>query len=99
MDFKNLPPCKLVLCKKIERATYLARMIKSSNKNIFDEPRDGWKLNESGELEIDYYTGSPYPETITDLACSEDSQDEEEFELSSSDEDDSDEDFNDDNLQ
>lgn len=90
-----MPPCKTVLINKINRTNYLARMIKCSSQNIIDAPENGWFMNESGELEIEYFTGSPYPETITDIACAEIGEEEEETRVSSDDEGESDEDADD----
>lgn len=68
-------------------------MIKCSSQNIIDTPEKGWLTNENGELEIEYFTGSPYPETITDIASVEmNEEEEEETRHSSDDEGDSDED-------
>lgn len=91
LDFKNLPPSKSVLINKIERSNYLARMIKYSHANTISTPEIGWLKNELGELEIDYFTGNPYPESITDIVPEDNSDTEDELQFSSEDEENSDE--------
>lgn len=67
-------------------------MIKTCSTNLIDKAKEGWRINENSEMDIDYYTGAPYPSSITNLVlnendisinneCSEDSS------ISSSDED------------
>lgn len=63
-----MPPCKKVLCKKIQRANYLAKIIKSCNQNFIDSPEGGWTINECNEMEIDYFDGNPFPENITNIS-------------------------------
>lgn len=91
MDFKNLPPSKSVLLHKIERTIYLARMIKCSSENFFGVPQKGWMANENGELEIEYFSGAVYPESIADMTyADENSDNDDECQRSSDDEEDSD---------
>lgn len=88
VDFKNMPPCKKVLMNKIERSQYLARMMKNSVNGTIDKPGIGWILSETGDIEIDYFSGDPFPEDVATLPIDlqEDSEDEEGGHLSSSDE-------------
>ncbi|XP_055307994.1 uncharacterized protein LOC129572103 [Sitodiplosis mosellana] len=72
VDFKNLPPCKSVIRKKIERTNYMAQMVKQSEQNYLEIPSDGWFINEMNELELDYYSGSPFPTSITNMTSDED---------------------------
>lgn len=93
-----MPPCQKVLINKIKRTQSLTRMIKSSNENSMQLPEayDGYRLNESKEFEIAYFSGYPYPQNFSDVMnetlCDEDknstNNDNHEFdcELSSSDE-------------
>lgn len=81
MDFKNLPPCKSSFLNKIQRSNYLAHMIKYSSENNMSTPKSGWVINENGEFEIEYFTCTPYPETVADVAGSEDSDDDREDRL------------------
>lgn len=90
MDFKHLPPCQSVLRMKIERTNYLAGIIKSSSENYIGAPKNGWFINENGELEMEYFSGNPYPEIVTNMSRSNDSDSDEEFQLSSEDEDETD---------
>lgn len=81
VEFKNMPPCKKVLYKKIQRANYLAKVMKDSNQNtIENRPESGWILNEFNELEIEYFEGSPYPEHITEISIDNLSDEEDESE-------------------
>lgn len=77
-----MPPCKKVLKKKIDRVKYFAKMIKFCNRNFVDRAENGWILNECKEMEIDYFSGGPYPENITNISIStqedEDSDDDDE---------------------
>lgn len=95
LDFKNMPPCKSVLVNKIARVDYLTRILKSPCESIIGAPDSGWQTND-GKLEIRYFSGSPYPESIADMTCSDDSDNDEEFQLSSGDEEESDHDSSDD---
>lgn len=73
-------------------------MIKSSSDNTISTPERGWFANENGELEIEYFFGSPYPELIADMTCDDDdnSDSDEEFKRSNDDEEESDGDSSDD---
>lgn len=58
-------------------------MIKCSNQNRVDRPNGGWILNECNELEIDFFEGNPFPDTITNISIDnpkDDDNDEEEDE-------------------
>lgn len=67
-----------------------------SSKNNISTPERGWRANEIGELEIEYFFGSPYPEVITAMPCADDSDKEDEVQISSDDEKESDGDSSDD---
>lgn len=94
VDFKNMPPCKGVLFKKIQRVVYLANMIKCSNENRIGRTEGGWILNECNEFEIDFFDGSPFPDLITNISIDnpkdndddEDNEDDEDEYFDSSDE-------------
>lgn len=77
-----MPPCKSVLLNKIKRTNFLANMVKSSSKTTMDlnALECGWIMNADNELEIEYFNGNPYPETITDMASGDVSDNEEEEE-------------------
>lgn len=100
-----MPPCASVLLNKIKRTLNITRMIKSCNKNTIDLPKaiEGYCLNENNEYTIEYFAGYPYPENLTDLINDNipnnnndaANSDEDNCELSSSDEE-YDEDFEDD---
>lgn len=91
-----MPPCKKVLLKKIERTSYIAQIIKSSSRNIIETPKSGWFVNENGELEVEYFSGSPYPETIAEMTCDDDSDNDETFQFSSDDDEECEENLSDD---
>lgn len=66
-EFKCLPPCLSVLVNKIERANYLARIIKTCNQNnlwFADPGNHGWIKNSNNQFEIDFYSGPQFPEVI-----------------------------------
>lgn len=42
-------------------------------------PNHGWFRNERNELEIDYYSGSPYPTSIADMTSDKVSNDGDNF--------------------
>lgn len=46
-------------------------MIKKSSQNNIEMPNSGWLRNEMGELEIEYFSGSPYPTSIVDIQSKE----------------------------
>lgn len=76
-----MPPCKSVLLNKIKRTNFLSQMIKNSFADKISSPSSGWFINENNELEIEYFTGDPFPEVITSMESdniSEDEQEEEE---------------------
>lgn len=75
-----MPPCKKVLYKKIQRANYLAKVMKSCNQSIIDRSQSGWILNEHNELEIEYFEGNPYPENVTDISIDNSTDEEDEDE-------------------
>lgn len=59
-------------------------MIKFAHANTISTPEIGWLKNELGELEIDYFNGNPYPESITDIVATDnmdisDSEEEQQF--------------------
>lgn len=60
-------------------------MIKNSSHNTISLPETGWISNENGELEIEYFHGTAYPERITNMVDQNESDNEEEFEFSSDD--------------
>lgn len=68
LEFKNMPPCKSVLLNKIKRANSLSQMIKTSSEKTIDLSWNGWFINENNELEIEYFTGNPFPEIIITMA-------------------------------
>lgn len=93
-----MPPPKTVLEKKIARTSYLTQIMKRCSENIIGTPKNGWLINENNEFEIDYFDGSCYPTSITDIASAHDSEEEDESEqlyLSSEDEDEDHDDFDD----
>lgn len=70
-EFKCLPPCLPVLVNKVERANYLATIIKTCNQNniLFAEPGNhGWIKNSSNRYEIDFYAGPQFPQIIENEA-------------------------------
>lgn len=75
LDFKNLPPCKSVLKKKIIRANYLAYMMKRATYSLIDSPSEGWSTDENGRMTIDYFDGDPFPNNITDIVLETDDDD------------------------
>lgn len=89
-----MPPCKSVLLKKLQRTSTLAKMIKCSSNNIIVMLKDGWIINDRGEMEIDFFDGNPYPENITDISIdtnNEEENDDEDVYCSSDESDESDE--------
>lgn len=64
-----MPPCQKVLMNKIKRTQSVTRMIKSSKQNTIDVPEavDGYYLDESNKFGIEYFSGYPYPQDISDL--------------------------------
>lgn len=82
-----MPPCNKVLMKKIERSQYLARMMKNCVNGTIDKPGIGWISSDTGDIEIDYFSGDPFPEDVATLPIDiqGDSEDEGGY-LSSSDE-------------
>lgn len=67
--FKNMPPCQKVLTNKLKRMLSMTRMIKTSNQNSIDVPKavDGYGVDESNRFTIEYFSGYPYPQDISDL--------------------------------
>lgn len=59
-----MPPCKSVLLNKIYRTNYLAKMVKFAQENTIDQAKDGWYINESNEMEIEYFSGDPFPDNM-----------------------------------
>lgn len=83
-----MPPCRSVLLKKIERTEYLSHMIKYACNKDIAEPRSGWIVGNSGEFQIEYFTGNPFPEIVTKISFEDeqDDTDDEEVACSSNDE-------------
>lgn len=84
-----MPPCKSVLLKKIERTQYLSQMIKKSTDNYIVLAEKGWLVDENQEMEIEYFSGNPFPDTIANIRLDDsgdDSEKEEDICLSSDDE-------------
>lgn len=54
--------------KKIQRAVYLANVIKCSNQNRIDRPENGWILNDRNELEIIFFDGNPFPDAVSNIS-------------------------------
>lgn len=55
-------------------------MIKNASCNHLKEADKGWISDENGYLEIDYFSGNPYPESIANITFNnqeEESEDEE----------------------
>lgn len=87
-----MPPCESVLLNKMKRTLNVTRMIKSSSKNTVDLPKaeEGYCLNEKNEYTIEYFTGYPYPDNFTGTNLNNNSNasssDEDNCDVSSSDE-------------
>lgn len=65
-------------------------MIKNSTKNIIEKPKDGWLVNENDEMEIDYFADNAYPNVVDEIQIrdeEDDTEDDENGYISSSDED------------
>lgn len=83
-----MPPCKKVLLNKIARTEYLSEIIKNASNNIIEQPKTGWII-ENGDMQIEYFNGNPFPETITTISLNDqnnDSDNAEDFFSSSDDE-------------
>lgn len=68
-------------------------MIKDSTKNYIDAPKVGWILNENSELEIDFFSENPYPDSIANISIDDhedEGKDDENTCVSSSDEEEND---------
>lgn len=78
MNFKALPPCRAVLLNKIKRTNAIAAMFKNACQSIVDIPQitDGYTISDHGLFEIEYVTGSPFPEQLADISLSDSSDDE-----------------------
>lgn len=66
-----MPPCRNVLQNKIERTQYLSKMIKNASRNHIGDPTKGWVLDENGDMEINYFTGNPFPDNIAKIPLDE----------------------------
>lgn len=77
----------MVLLNKIERTQYLSYMIKNASKNYIEQPAKGWIKDENQFMEINYFDGSPFPESISrnTVGRESDSEDDEDGYISSSD--------------
>lgn len=85
VDFKNMPPCRNVLLRKIHRKKILTSIIKKACNNVVDLPlHNGWYIDDNSRLMIEYFTGSPYPDSLPDISIKE-ASDEEEYYVSESD--------------
>lgn len=91
VDFKNMPPCHKVLLNKIKRTDYLASVAKGAMDRFFDQPDEGWVIND-GEMELIYFSGNPFPEDLTKVPLDQenDSEDDEPANPTFSDEENSD---------
>lgn len=87
-----MPPCRNVLKNKIERTQYLSQMIKNASLNHIGDPTKGWIIDENGDMEINYFTGNPFPDSIAKITINESEPEDEEDYISSSDYDSNDDD-------
>lgn len=63
-----MPPCQNVLSRKIFRTKILTSIIKNAKEPAIDiNLSEGWYVDENGKLAIDYFSGNPYPENITEI--------------------------------
>lgn len=62
-----MPPCKNVLLKKIERTDFLSKMIKNATSNNIGQPTTGWMYDENGDMQLEYFSGNPFPENISQI--------------------------------
>lgn len=86
VDFKNMPPCRNVLLRKIHRTKIITSVVKNACKNVLDlQLTDGWHIDDNMKITIEYFTGSPYPDNLGDITINETSDDEEESYVSESD--------------
>lgn len=90
IDFKSMPPCKRVILNKAHRTRYFAHVIKNASDNFIEKPSDGWTINEKNEMEIEYFSGDSYPDSIANIECDEQCDEDNEALYSSSDDDESD---------
>lgn len=75
----SLPPCQKVLYNQIKRAQFVARYWKRADQTDpsgTENPTDyGWRENQNGMLEPDWYAGSSLPSLITDTQTNDDDDD------------------------
>ena len=68
LNCASLPPCKKVLDNQIRRANFVARYWKNANQTdptSMESPTDyGWRENQNGMLEPDWYPGYSLPTCI-----------------------------------
>lgn len=75
-----MPPCENVLMKKIFRTKILTAIIKNARDQTIDiDLTTGWRINENNKLEIEYFSGSTYPENITEETTDSNSDDENDY--------------------
>lgn len=62
--------------------------MKLSSENTIIRSTDGWLINENNEMEIEYFSGNPYPDNIANMPIDEndDIDDNSQLNVSSSDE-------------
>lgn len=92
IDASMIPPCESEISKHISRSSFVAKMWASADKSeISQHPlsADGWELVD-GQYEITWFDGPQLPESLTpdkDGALDPESSDNDDFSISSSDED------------
>lgn len=65
-------------------------MVQNSNKNYIEQAKDGWILNYQNELEIDYFSGSAYPDSIANIPTDDEDDEIDDSAIVSSDDEDED---------
>lgn len=72
-----MPPCQRVLMNKIHRTKILTMIIKNARESSVNIPlKNWWYVNEN--MEIEYFSGSPYPSNIEEITLNSNSGDDDE---------------------
>ena len=70
IDLSLLPPCTSALKKHCYRANYQAFIWKHAHENLLQVPEpngNGWCVDDSGNLQIDWLEGDVLPQSIVDI--------------------------------
>ena len=70
IDLSLLPPCSSTLCLHTRRANYQAYIWRNSHNQFVNIPspvNNGWKLDEAGDLIVDWTSGDVLPQQLVDL--------------------------------